>query len=134
MYTITTGWYNQSNSWVEGSRNFETLAELIKAYKEARINNQKVVYVGLSLSYSNSLLYIEREQIEKKHKEIIRAEIELIDKELEEAQKEIAKDMKCNDIYVSAKIQQRDSLLKNMKLYKKGVDISLCLVYNIDIS
>ena len=63
-YEIVSGWYNQANSWVEGASEFETIEELIEAYKNKK-DNSKVIRICLTCEYSNSLDYMVREQQQK---------------------------------------------------------------------
>lgn len=64
-YEITTGWYNEAKSWCEGSKGYSTINELIDGYK-IQSSNKKIVKVGLSCEYLNSICWRARDEQERK--------------------------------------------------------------------
>lgn len=73
-YELSTSWHN-GFSQVQGSNYYETVEQLIEAYREVKVDSARVVkYIGLSLEYKNSLNYrIRQEIVESENKVIMEA-------------------------------------------------------------
>lgn len=69
-YQISTSW-QQCGHCVEGYTEYENLEKVVSEYEERLRKGDNIKYLGLSLSYINSLDYREREKIkEKEHREL----------------------------------------------------------------
>lgn len=70
-YSISSSYVHGAGHVVEGHTDFETVEELVVAYKERMKKGVNVRFVGLSLNFTNSLCYTERNSIVQKENKVI---------------------------------------------------------------